>query len=106
LQVDLAPDGGEGLRAISSSDPGHYVAILMDLRMPHVDGFGATKLIRAGFHPDAKAIPIIALTGEVYEAETKAAFEAGMNAVLAKPIDPQKLLSVLNEEVAKAANLH
>lgn len=106
LQVDLAPDGGEGLRAISSSDPGHYVAILMDLRMPHVDGFGATKLIRSGFHPDAKAIPIIALTGEVYEAETKAAFEAGTNAVLAKPIDPQKLLSVLNEEVAKAANLH
>jgi CheY-like chemotaxis protein len=106
LQVDLAPDGGEGLRAFSSSDPGHYVAILMDLRMPHVDGFDATKLIRAGFHPDAKAIPIIALTGEVYEAETKAALEAGMNAVLAKPIDPQKLLSVLNEEVAKAASLH
>ena len=67
----------------------------MDIRMPVMDGYEATRAIRASNHPRAKTIPIIAMTANAFSEDVQKSLEAGMNEHLAKPINPQKLYETL-----------
>jgi CheY-like chemotaxis protein len=77
------------------SDPGTFDAILMDVMMPVMDGLTAAKTIRASFRPDAKTIPILAMTANAYDEDIKKTKDAGMNSHLSKPIDEEMLLKTL-----------
>ena len=77
----------------ASSKPGTISLILMDLMMPVMDGYEATRAIRALDRPDASTVPIIAMTANAFDEDRKKSKTAGMNAHLAKPLDMQALLS-------------
>ena len=96
---DHAENGAIALERFLNSSPGYYDAILMDLRMPEMDGLTATKKIRASDHPDAKSIPIIALTANAYESDIRDSLNAGMNAHLAKPADSDMLYGTLKKYI-------
>jgi CheY-like chemotaxis protein len=95
IRVELAEDGRLGLRSFQAKPAHYYDGILMDLRMPHLDGIEASKAIRSLDREDAEKIPIIAMTADVFEESIKAAQEAGMNAYITKPIIPEKLFETL-----------
>ena len=87
----VKPDGKEALEEFEHSLPGQYDCILMDVQMPVMDGYEATRSIRQCGHPDAKNIPIIAMTANAFAEDVKSSLDAGMNAYLLKPIDMNKL---------------
>lgn len=93
--VELAQNGAEALRLFQSHHAGTYQAILMDIRMPILDGYEATKAIRAQKQADAKTIPILALSANAYAEDIENAQAAGMNGHIAKPINPQILRTEL-----------
>ncbi len=95
--VDTANNGQVALAKFNASNPGDYQAILMDVRMPVMDGIEATKAIRALNRPDAKSIPIIAMTADAFDEERKRTLESGMDYHLAKPVDAKELRKVLGE---------
>jgi signal transduction histidine kinase/BarA-like signal transduction histidine kinase len=97
IQVDLAEDGKIGYETLKASPLHHYDAILMDIRMPVMDGLEATKEIRNLERDDAKTMPIIAMTADAFEENIKAAQDVGMNGYITKPIIPEKMF----EELAK-----
>lgn len=98
---DLQPDGLQTVEAFRRAAPGTYDAVLMDIRMPKMNGYEATRAIRDLDHPDAKKIPIIAMTANAFAEDIKAAFEAGMTAHVAKPIDMKMLQSALAEAFSR-----
>ena len=89
-------NGKSGLEEFEASEPGQYDAILMDIRMPIMDGIETTKAIRSLSRSDAGTIPIIAMTANAYESDIRDAQNAGMNEHLAKPIDPGKLYETIS----------
>lgn len=91
MQVDIAENGKIALDTFTASQTGYYDIILMDLRMPVMDGFMATRYIRSLDREDARTIGIIALTANAYDEDKMDAAEAGMNAHLTKPVIPQTL---------------
>jgi len=93
--VDVAENGEVGVTHFSRSAVFYYDAILMDIRMPVLDGCEATRKIRGFSRPDAKKIPIIAMTADAFAEDVKRFLDAGMNAHIAKPIDPDKMYTVL-----------
>ena len=95
MEVDLAVNGREAVEAFSSNPEGYYSAILMDLRMPEMDGLEATKHIRAMDREDAKTIPIIALTANAFDEDVQRSLQAGLNAHLSKPVQPDVLFGTL-----------
>jgi PAS domain S-box-containing protein len=95
ILTDTAENGEAGVRLFSSSEEGYYSAVLMDLRMPVMDGNTAARTIRALGRPDAKSVPIIAMSADNFEESIREAEESGMNGYLTKPIEPQKLFEVL-----------
>lgn len=95
MTVDIAEDGQMVLDKFTDSDEGHYDAILMDVRMPRMNGLDATKAIRKLDRLDAQRIPIIALTANDVEADVKKSIEAGMDEHLTKPVDTSQLLRTL-----------
>ncbi len=97
LVVDCAENGALGLRKFQQSPPGSYFAILMDLRMPVMDGYAATAAIRHSAVPEAAAIPIIAMTADAYSDDIQRCLAAGMNGHIPKPIDPENLFRMLAE---------
>ncbi len=94
-ESERAENGQAALEMFEQAAPGTYDAILMDLRMPVMDGLEATRRIRALPRADAKTIPIIALTANAFESDVRASMDAGMNAHLAKPTDTDCLYSTL-----------
>ena len=74
---------------------GYYDIILMDIRMPHMTGYEATKAIRGLDHPDALSIPIIAMSADAFSDDIQHCLECGMNAHIAKPIDVIELTRLL-----------
>ena len=96
-RVDHAEDGAVAARMFRESAEGWYDVVLMDLRMPHMDGIAAARAIRAMERSDAGAVPIIALTADAYAEDARRCLEAGMNAHMAKPIDVKLLLRKLAE---------
>ena len=99
--VVLAEDGLKAVECFKQSAPGSFTLILMDLQMPNMGGLEATKCIRDSDHPDAAAIPIIALTANSFQEDREMAREAGMNDFLAKPLDINRVYMVLQEWVSK-----
>ncbi|MDD3164735.1 MAG: ATP-binding protein [Oscillospiraceae bacterium] len=95
VQIDTVSDGKQGLSRFSASPIGYYDAILMDVRMPVMDGLEAAKAIRALRRSDAKTAPIIALSANAFDEDVQKSLSAGMNAHLSKPIEPQKLYDTL-----------
>ena len=93
--VDTAETGLRALEMFSKSTPGYYDAILMDIRMPQMDGLTAANNIRHLSNADAGAIPIIAMTANAFDDDIEKSKAAGMNAHLAKPIDPNRLYQTL-----------
>jgi len=81
----------------SNSEPGYYAAILMDIRMPVMDGREATRIIRSLNREDAKRIPIIAMSADAFTEEIKISQSAGMNEYITKPIRRQELFRVLDK---------
>jgi len=90
-----AKDGKEGVDMFSINGTEFFSIILMDIRMPVMDGYSAARTIRTLDRKDAKTIPIIALTADAYDDEVRRCLEAGMNGYVAKPIDPKKFFSML-----------
>ncbi|WP_195534695.1 ATP-binding protein [Collinsella aerofaciens] len=93
--VTRANDGSEAVNLYVGRPAGSFDAILMDIMMPGMDGYEATRVIRLSGKPDAADIPIIALTANAFAEDAKAARDAGMNAHLPKPIDFEKLKNIL-----------
>ena len=102
LQVEEAENGAIAVERFCHSDAGYYSAILMDIRMPVMDGLEATRRIRSQeSHKDAKTIPIIAMTANAFHQERNEALLAGINEYLTKPIEPDSLYSVLRKQLSK-----
>lgn len=78
-----------------------YDAILMDIRMPEMDGLEATSKIRTLDRYDAKRVPIIAMSANAFDEDVKKSREAGMDAHLAKPVEPKKMYETIAEEIGK-----
>ena len=93
--VECAENGKEALDMFTSSEPGAYDIILMDVQMPVMGGYEATRAIRAAAHPSAKSVPILAMTANAFNEDIAAAVEAGMNGHIAKPIDVNILYRLL-----------
>ena len=97
FEVDTAENGKIAVEKVEAASADRYDLILMDIQMPEMDGYEATRRIRA--LPDAKkaALPIVAMTANAFEDDRKNALHAGMNGHIAKPLDIQKLFQVLSE---------
>ena len=95
--VETAPDGTDAVEMMSKAAENYYDAILMDVQMPVMDGYEATRTIRALPRSDVKNIPIIAMTANAMEEDKEAALKNGMNAHIAKPIDIDLFLSILGK---------
>lgn len=99
--VEIARDGFEAVKAFCDSSSSWFDAILMDVRMPTMDGLEATKAIRLLRRSDALSVPIIAMTADAFTEEQKRTIEAGMNSHLSKPINPALLYQSLAEYLEK-----
>ncbi|MBP3825946.1 MAG: response regulator, partial [Butyrivibrio sp.] len=97
FMVDTAEDGKEAVEKVKNSEKGYYRAVLMDIQMPQIDGYEASRLIRALDDEDKRNIPIIAMTANAFAEDVKRAKEAGMNAHIAKPIDVKNMMEVLTD---------
>lgn len=97
--VIVAKDGEEGITYFANAKPFSIDAVLMDIKMPKVDGMQATVAIRNMERPDAKTVPIIAMTANAFEEDKKASKEAGMNEHLAKPVVPATLYETLEQYI-------
>ena len=96
-EIDHAENGRIALEMFEKSEIGHYDAILMDVRMPEMDGLEAAAAIRALDRPDAKTVPIIALTANAFDEDVQRSLQVGMNAHLSKPVEPDHLYQTLEE---------
>ena len=99
MEVDLAENGQIAVDMFAAGEPGTYDAILMDMRMPVMDGLEATRTIRAMEREDAKTIPIIALTANAFDEDVQRSLQAGLNAHLSKPVEPDALFETLENLV-------
>lgn len=95
LLIDTAENGSIAVNKFEASAPGEYSGILMDIQMPVMDGYKATKMIRSLEREDARAIPILALTANAFASDIGKAHSAGMNDHIAKPIDIEILMEIL-----------
>ena len=98
--VECAEDGSEAVALFTASKSGQYDIILMDVQMPVMDGYEATRTIRASEHPDAKSIPILAMTANAFSEDVAAAVASGMNGHIAKPIDVSALYRLLDSHLS------
>ena len=99
-RLDIVSNGQEAVDKFEASKPGTYQLILMDIRMPVMNGYNAAEKIRHSQHPDGADIPIIAMTADAYEDDIKHCMAVGMNGHISKPINPDKLYN----EIAKCCN--
>ncbi len=100
FEVESVPDGCDALDAVESHPANYYDAVLMDIQMPIMNGYEATRRIRALGREDTDKLPIIALSANAREQDKRASLESGMNAHMAKPFDLAVLVGILNEEIA------
>jgi signal transduction histidine kinase/CheY-like chemotaxis protein len=96
-EIDHAENGRIALEMFEESPVGHYDVILMDVRMPEMDGLEATEAIRKLNRPDAKTIPIIAMTANAFDEDVQRSLQVGMDAHLTKPVESERLYQTLEE---------
>ncbi|MBO4780478.1 MAG: response regulator, partial [Selenomonadaceae bacterium] len=99
MDAELAENGKIAVEMFAKSPENYYAAILMDMRMPEMDGLEATQAIRALDRPDAKKIPIIALTANAFDEDVQRSLQAGLNAHLSKPVEPDVLFETLENMI-------
>ncbi len=97
FMVECAENGQQACDMVRQSEPGYYDLILMDIQMPIIDGYGATRIIRAMEDPALSGLPIIAMTANAFEEDRERALEAGMNGHLPKPIDLDQMMNLLRD---------
>jgi CheY-like chemotaxis protein len=102
--VDHAGNGQIALDMFAKSDENFYDAILMDIRMPEMDGLEATRAIRALDRSDARTVPIVAMTANAFDEDVQRSLQVGMNAHLSKPVEPEHLYQTLEELIWSAEN--
>ena len=95
--VDIANDGVEAVQKVIAAEPDYYDVVLMDIQMPRMDGYEASKCIRALDDPQKANLPIIAVTANAFDEDRKFAMEAGMNGHLAKPYDIPEIMKKLEK---------
>ncbi len=95
--VDAVANGEEAVEAVAASSPGTYSAVIMDIQMPVLDGYDATRVIRSLKNPRLSRIPIVALTANAFSEDIQAARDAGMDGHVAKPMDIRKMLDMLED---------
>ena len=95
IKCVIAEDGEEALRVFTESSPDEYDMIFMDIQMPRMDGYESARRIRSSNNTRAKSIPIIAMTANAFEDDVKASMASGMNAHISKPIDFDRLKSII-----------
>ena len=95
IEAEHAENGRIAVEMFASHEAGYYDAVLMDMRMPEMDGLEATRRIRAMDRPDAKSIPIIALTANAFDEDVQHSMQAGLDAHLSKPVEPDVLFETL-----------
>lgn len=100
LRMDEAADGTEAVAMFARSPVNFYDLIFMDLQMPRMDGYAAVKAIRAMDRPDARSVPIIALTANAFKEDVDLVLANGMNGHLAKPLENDKLMEMLEKLLA------
>ena len=99
MTVTTAANGAEGVEKFAASKDGEFDAVLMDLRMPEMDGYEATRKIREMDRMDAVSIPIIAMTADAFADDVKNCLDAGMDEHIAKPIEPDRMYAVISKTV-------
>jgi CheY-like chemotaxis protein len=99
-EIIEAEDGGDAVKHIAESDDGYYDLVFMDTRMPVLDGYEATRRIRALDRTDARMMPIISMSANAFRDDIQAAYASGMNDYLIKPIDINRLAEILNKFLA------
>ena len=108
FEVETASDGMEAVAKVEAAPGGYFGALLMDIQMPVMDGYSATKMIRGMSDEKKRAVPIIAMTANAFAEDVQKAKDAGMNAHVSKPIDPnmlkKTLLDVLRRSGAAATS--
>ena len=97
FRVEIVGDGAEAVQKVKAAPAGYYDVILMDIQMPNMDGYEASKQIRALEDKQKAAVPIVAVTANAFEEDRKNALEAGMNGHLAKPYDIPAMLETLKK---------
>ena len=97
MEVDHAENGRIAVERFAAHEEGYYDVILMDMRMPEMDGLEATRRIRAMKRRDAATIPIVALTANAFDEDVQRSMQAGLNAHLSKPVEPEALFHTLEE---------
>ncbi len=97
FQVETAEDGRQAVELVSQSQPGWYQLVLMDVQMPVMNGYEATRCIRQLENRQLADIPILAMTANAFEEDKQEALRSGMNGHISKPINIEKLLETLNE---------
>ena len=95
IVIKRVEDGIQCVNRVEQMSPGTYDLILMDIQMPNMDGYTASRKIRGMEREDAKAIPIIALTANAFDEDRNKAFAAGMNGHIAKPIDVGRMVRTI-----------
>ena len=101
IEADLAENGRVAVNLFESHGVGYYDAILMDMRMPEMDGLEATRVIRGMQREDARTIPIIALTANAFDEDVQQSMQAGLNAHLSKPVEPDVLFETLEKLIRR-----
>lgn len=99
LELDWAENGQICVEKFSDSDVGYYDVVLMDLRMPVMTGLEAARAIRALERPDARTVPIIAMTADAFAEDVKRCLESGMNAHISKPVDIDEVVRLLKKHI-------
>ena len=98
-EVDPVFDGESAVKAYTDAAPGTYLAVLMDLMMPVMDGYAAARAIRESGRPDAKTIPIIAMSANAYAEDVQKCLDTGMNAHISKPLYKEVMLETIKRFV-------
>ena len=97
--VDTAVDGAVAVTMMKNSSAGYYSLVLMDVQMPVMNGYEASKQIRALDNPELASVPIVAMTANAFDEDRKLAIESGMNDHIAKPINIGRLLEVIAKQL-------
>lgn len=104
VEADCAENGSEVVKLFAAKAPGTYDLILMDIQMPIMNGYEAARMIRGLDRPDGRTVPIVAMTADAFKKDEQAAYEAGMNEHLTKPISTDRLGQVLTRFLSDSAN--